>query len=323
MCNLGLLEKQKAMTKYLKNILTAIILGCLIWYLVAHWQQLAVLLQLTPKNLLMLYSLLFLTSLATTRAVQSLLTALCTKTCFWDMLWLQNASLLLNYAPMKFGTLFRANYLKRHYNLSYSHFTAFFLYITFLMTATAAAIGLVVLSTIYGVGEYENKIMTGVFIAVIIGSLCFLSIRLPIPKSSGRLMSALRNFLTGRKHIVKQRKAILVSFIFLLINFLLTAARLWIIYRSMNIGINPAGCLVLGALGYIALFISLTPGSLGIRELLLGAGAVVLGVPLEVGILAAMIDRAIVMSYTFIIGGSCTLWLWHKSSADFKTKAIN
>ena len=86
----------------------------------------------------------------------------------------------------------------------------------------------------------------------------------------------------------------------------------------MGIKIHPAGCLILGALGFVAMFTSLTPGSLGIREIVLGAGAAVLGVPLKVGILAAMIDRAIIISYVFVIGGSCTLWLWHNSSADFK-----
>ena len=310
------------MVKWLKNILAVIILASLVWYLVVHWQQLRELLQLNPKHLLMLYSLLFLASLTTTFAIQSLLSALSVKTRFWDMVRLQNASFLLNYAPMKFGTLFRANYLKRHYGLAYSHFTVFFLYVTFLMTATAATIGLGVLSTVYGFFNYENKIMAGIFIAAVIGSLCFLFIPLPIPKGSSRLMSALRNFLTGRKQIAKQRKAILVSLLFLSTSFLLTAIRLWIIYRSMGINIHPAGCLILGALGFIALFTSLTPGSLGIREIILSAGAVVLGVPLEVGILAAMIDRAVIISYVFVIGGSCTLWLWFNSSADFKKTQV-
>ena len=107
------------------------------------------------------------------------------------------------------------------------------------------------------------------------------------------------------------------------VNFLLTAVRLGIIYNSMGKNIHAGGYLILGALGFVVLFISLTPGSLGIRELVLGFGAVVLGVPLEVGILAAMIDRAIILSYAFVAGGVCTLWLWRKSPADFKEQQQN
>jgi len=78
------------------------------------------------------------------------------------------------------------------------------------------------------------------------------------------------------------------------------------------------GYLILGALGYVVLFVGLTPGSLGVRELVLGLGAVVLGIPLEVGILAAMIDRAIEISYTFVVGGGCAIWLWRKSAIGLK-----
>jgi len=304
--------------KWLKNILALIILGFLLWYLAGHWEQLKAMLKLSPGRLFVIYCLWFLLSLTSARVVQCLLNALKTKTVFWDMVRLHNATILLNYAPMKFGTLFRANYLKRHYGLSYAHFATFFLYIAFLMTATAAIIGLAVLLTIYGLGGYENKVLALVFAITIIASLLFLFVPLPIPSGQGRLSSTLRNFLTGRRRVSKERKTILIAVAYLVVNFFLAAARLWIIYNSMGKSIHVGGYLILGALGFVVLFIGLTPGSLGIRELALGFGAVVLGIPLEVGILAAMIDRAIIISYAFVAGGICTIWLWRKSPADFK-----
>jgi len=304
--------------KWLKNILALIILGFLLWYLAGHWEQLKAMLKLSPGRLFVIYCLWFLLSLTSARVVQCLLNALKTKTGFWDMVRLHNATILLNYAPMKFGTLFRANYLKRHYGLSYAHFATFFLYIAFLMTATAAIIGLAVLLTIYGLGGYENKVLALVFAITIIASLLFLFVPLPIPSGQGRLSSTLRNFLMGRRRVSKERKTILIAVAYLVVNFFLAAARLWIIYNSMGKSIHVGGYLILGALGFVVLFIGLTPGSLGIRELALGFGAVVLGIPLEVGILAAMIDRAIIISYAFVAGGICTIWLWRKSPADFK-----
>jgi len=305
-------------SKWLKNILALIILGFLLWYLAKHWEQLKVLLKLSPGRLFVMYCLLFLLSLTSARVVQCLLNALETKTGFWDMVRLHNAAMLLNYAPMKFGTLFRANYLKRHYGLSYAHFATFFLYITFLMTAMAAIIGLAVLVIVYGLGGYENKVLAVVFAITIIGSLLFLFIPLPVPMGEGRLSSILRNFLSSRSQISKERKTIFVAVAYLVVNFFLTAVRLGIIYNGMGKSIHVGGYLILGALGFVVLFVGLTPGSLGIRELVLGFGAVVLGIPLEVGILAAMIDRVIIISYAFVVGGICTVWLRHKSPADFK-----
>jgi len=304
--------------KWLKNIIGLIILSFLVWYLAGNWGQLKELLKLSPAELFAIYCLWFLLSLSSARAVQCLLSGLKTKTGFWDMVRLHNATILLNYVPMKFGTLFRANYLKRHYGLSYAHFATFFLYIMFLMTATAATIGLAVLVAIYGLGGHEKKVLALVFAITIIVSLLFLFVPLPIPAGQGRLRTALRNFLSGRSQVSKQRKTILIAAAYLVVNFFLAALRLAIIYSSMGKDIHLGGYLILGALGFVVLFVALTPGSLGIRELVLGFGAVVLGVPLEVGILAAMIDRAIIISYAFVAGGVCSVWLWRKSPADFK-----
>jgi uncharacterized membrane protein YbhN (UPF0104 family) len=234
------------------------------------------------------------------------------------MLILNNAALLLNYAPMKFGSVFRANYLKRHCGLSYAHFATFFLYITFLMTSIAAAVGLAVLLGVYGLARHESRILAGIFVVTIISSLIFLLIPLPTPKGDGRISTALRTFITGRSQISKQRKAVLIAVLFVVITFVLTALRIGIIYHSMGREMHQAGYLILGALGFVVLFIAITPGSLGIRELVLSFGAVVLGMPLEVGILAAIIDRAITVCYAFTAGGLCTLWLWHKSPKDFQ-----
>jgi uncharacterized membrane protein YbhN (UPF0104 family) len=320
---MSLKAEKLSMGKWLKNILGVVILVFLLWYLTGYWEQLKALFRLSPKQLFVMYCLWFLIAISGARAVQCLLSALKIKTGFWDMVRLHHASLLLNYAPMKFGTVFRANYLKRHYGLAYAHFATFFLYITFLMTAVAAIIGLTVLLGIYGLGERDNKILAVVFAITIIGSLFFLVVPFPIPTGQGRLSSTFRKFLTGRSQISKERKTILSVATLLGVNFLFDAVRLWIIYSSMGKNIHVAGYFILGALSFVVLFIGLTPGSLGIRELVLGFGATVVGMPLEVGVLAAVIDRAITVSYVFVVGGICAIWLWYKSPADFKKRQNN
>ena len=306
------------MSKWLKNIIGFLILGALLWYLVSHWDQLKVLLKLSGGELFLMYFLWFLVMFNSAFVVQFLVKALSIKPDFWDMVRLNHAALLLNYVPMKFGTLFRANYLKHHYGLAYAHFATFFLYITFLMTATASGIGLIILAGTYGLDGYENKVLAGIFALTVIASLLFLFIPLPLPKGQRRIIKLLRNFLSGREQISKGKNTVLLVSVLLALNFLLVALRLGIIYHSMGKDIHFGGYLILGALGFVVLFIGLTPGSLGVRELVLSFGAVVLGVPFEVGLLAAMVDRAVTISYSFVAGGCCTAWLWHKSPTDFK-----
>jgi uncharacterized membrane protein YbhN (UPF0104 family) len=66
------------------------------------------------------------------------------------------------------------------------------------------------------------------------------------------------------------------------------------------------------------LFLRITPGSLGLRELVLALGAVALGIDLNVGSLAAVIDRAVVLAWSFTIGIASTIYLWYKPPQDFK-----
>jgi len=306
------------MTKWIRNILGIVIVIFLLWYLSKHWDKIKVLLKLSTTELLIIYVISFLGTLNSGYIVRRLLNTLEVKTFFWDMVLLQNATYLLNYVPMKFGTVFRANYLKRHYGLSYAHFGTFFVYLTLLMTATASVVGLVVLVAIYGIAGYGMKVLSLVFFGLLAFSVFFAFIPLPIPTGSNRLSTTVRNFLTSRNQVAGNKRALAVCTAFLAGNFILSSVRLGIIYNSMGQNIHPAGYLVLGALGFVTMFVSLTPGSLGIRELILGSAAVALGIPLEVGVLAAMIDRAIALSWCFVIGGACTAWLWHKSPADFK-----
>lgn len=306
------------MAKWIKNILGIVIAALLVWYLGKRWDNLSALLELGTVELFAIYFITFLSMLSNSYTVVVLLKVLKVRTRFWDMVFLQNAANLLNYLPMKFGTVFRANYLKRHYGLSYAHFGTFFVYLTLLITAAAAAVGVAALLLVYGIAGYEAKLMAGVFLGAFVCSISLAFVPLPIPKGSNKLSAVLRNFLMGRGMVKANKKALIYCGVFLIINLILYSVRLGVIYNSMGQNIHPAGFLVLGALAYVTMFVIITPGSLGIRELLLGSGAVVLGVPLEVGIFAAVIDRAIMLSWSFLIGGACTIWLWFKSPADFK-----
>lgn len=306
------------MVKWLKNLLGLVIIVFLLWYLAEHWQDVKALLKLNGFELAVIYFVCLIGILNSAVVVMTILRPMGIRALFFDMVLLQNAGLLLNYVPMKFGTLFMANYLKRHYKLKYSHYGTFAIYLTLILSAVASLTGIIVMVSVYGTGDYQRQILTAVFLACLFASCFLLFVPLPIPKGSSKLAVVLRDFLTGRGTLTRDVKVLLSVEVLLLFNFVLAAVRLAVIYYSMGVYIHPAGFLVLGVLGYITMFVNITPGALGIREAVLGAGAVVLGVPLEAGVTAALIDRAIALSWAFVVGGACAGWLWHKSPADFR-----
>jgi uncharacterized membrane protein YbhN (UPF0104 family) len=306
------------MLKWFKYILGFAVLAFLGWYLAKHWQDTKELFKLQFTELAIIYFVSFIGVINSALVVMTILRPMGIKTRLGDMVMLQNACLLLNYVPMKFGTLFFANYLKRHYGLKYSHFATFSVYLTLLVSIAAYSAGAIVMILVYGLDNPQKQILTAAFIVCFIVFVALLFVPLPIPKGQSKIAIIFRDFLSSRKVVSADLKAVFAATLFLFINFVLTSVRLGLIYHSMGIQTHPAGFLVLGALGYIVLFFNITPGALGIREAILGAGAVVLGIPFEAGVAAALIDRAIAMSWSFVIGGVCTGFIWFKSPADFE-----
>lgn len=310
------------MLKWLKYLLGFIIVGFLMWYLAVNWQDVRQLLKLDALDLVIIYATSFIGAINSAIVVMEILRPMGVKAFFGNMFMLQNTCMLLNYVPMKFGTLFFANYLKRHYGLKFSHFGTFSVFLTLLISSIACFMGVIVMVFVYGLTDVNKQILTAAFLVCCIGSVLMILIPLPIPKGTSKLSIFIGDFIHGRSIVTKDRRALIIAGIFLFLNFIVSSVRIGVIYYSMDVKINPAGFLVLGVLGYIVLFANFTPGALGIREAILGAGAVVLGVPLEVGVTAALIDRAITLSWAFTVGGICAGLIWHKSPADFKKENI-
>ncbi len=306
------------MARWLKNLLGIAILAFLFLYLARHWESLQNLVNLKLSTIIYLYIVSTVGGFCSSYTIQRILRTFKIQCGFWEMFHLNNATTLLNYLPAKFGTFYRANYLKRHYGLIYAHFGVLFLYLIILMTIAASIIGLSVIVTIYGLSKFETVILAIVFLVTGFFSVVIAFIPFPAIKGTGKIVSILRSFTAGREQMTKNKFELLINTLLTAASFVLSSIRLGIIYHSIGQNVHPAGYLVLGAVGYVSMFLAITPGSLGLRELALTAGAVALGIDPTVGALAAIIDRAIAIAWSFSIGVASTLYLWHKAPEDFK-----
>jgi uncharacterized membrane protein YbhN (UPF0104 family) len=306
------------MTRWLKNLLGIIIIGLLLWYLAQHWDSLEGLVNLKLSTIIYLFVAMTVGVVVGSYTIQHLMVPFGIRPGFGEMFHLHNATILLNYMPMKFGTLFRANYLKRHYGLIYAHFTVLFIHLLILMTTAAAVVGLIVLLTVYGVNRYETFLLAIIFLAVLIFSVALVFIPLPAVKGTNKLTVTLHNLAQGRKMLTENKFDLCINMLLATGCFLSSSVQLAIIYHSMGQNVHPAGYLVLGAVAYVTMFLGITPGSLGLRELALALGAVALGIDFSVGSLAAVIDRAVFLVWSFTIGIASTLYLWYKFPQDFK-----
>jgi uncharacterized membrane protein YbhN (UPF0104 family) len=306
------------MIRWLKNLLGIVIIALLLLYLAKHWDNLKNLIHLKLSTILYLFIVSAIGNVVGSYTIQHLLAAFDIRPNFWEMFHLNNATTLLNYLPAKLGTFYRANYLKRHFGLIYAHFGVLFLYLILLMTMAAAIIGLFVLITVYGLARTETLLLAIIFSVTLVLFAFLAFVPLPALKEGGKLRTMIRNFVAGRSLMTANKFDLFVNMLLTAGCFVLSSIRIGIIYHSMGQNIHPAGYLVLGAVAYVTMFISITPGSLGLRELALALGAVALGVDFNVGSLAAVIDRGIALLWSFTIGIASTIYLWHKSPQDFK-----
>lgn len=304
--------------KFINAILGIAIVCFLLWYLAGYWPQLAQLVNFSAGQIAAMYLLCVVAVFVSAIAVRIVLKSFGKKTGIVEMFNLNNAVNLLNYAPMKAGTIFRGVYLKKHHGLGYSHYASFFVYMTVLTGALSSLLAAIAMVLFIDISEPKIRITAAFFFAVAVGLGAILFVPLPILKGQNKLSMILRNFLDGKKIISTNLPAVAKAGLLIIFFSFLTAVRLGIIYYGINQQINPAGLLVFAALDCLSLFISFTPGSLGLRELLFSAGAAGLGIPLEIGLFAAMIDRAVLVAYAFTAGVVSTIILWRKVPADFK-----
>ncbi|MBL7215155.1 MAG: flippase-like domain-containing protein [Phycisphaerae bacterium] len=302
------------MKKWIKYILACAILVFLVIYLLKHREQLGVLRTIRPFQFFIVYCLLALGTLNNSRMTQILIRSFQVNISLVESLMLQNAMRLLNLAPMKAGMLFRVNYLKKKYDLGYTHSISILVY-RFLLTAfMAGVVGLM------GVGWHlrnfsqSDTILAAFFGAFIVLSLLGMFAPLPQLQESSMWGKIINKLFLGRERLSGNKSLNISCSIHLFVVFILTGMRLAYIYKMTGYEISMSGVFVLGAVGFGATILAITPEALGIREVLLSSSAALLGLPFETGIMVSIFDRAMVLLWTFIVGTGSLAWFGYRFS---------
>jgi uncharacterized membrane protein YbhN (UPF0104 family) len=73
----------------------------------------------------------------------------------------------------------------------------------------------------------------------------------------------------------------------------------------------------------IVSFLTVTPGNLGVREWALGLVSYSTGYDFRNGVFAGTLDRAMLMTCTFLLGGFSILYIWHKTRRAKEKQAVD
>lgn len=217
---------------------------------------------------------------------------------------------LLNYSPFKAGLIYRFYYLKRWHSISYPLLAGLQLSRIFLTVGVSGLIGLYGLSIGFDEAGQYGYILAGMFVLMAaIGIVPFLMPSELLERNTG-LLSHLTNELA--RGIREMRSgAIMITSQLLLIGcqFCVLAVQYGIIFFML--GLKPSMFAYLMLIPFITLLgmISVTPGNLGLREIIT-ASALSLGMlSFKSGMLVGLVDRGMLLAATIVCGGVSLLYL--------------
>jgi uncharacterized membrane protein YbhN (UPF0104 family) len=202
------------------------------------------------------------------------------------------------------GTAGISWFLKKKYRFPYTHFLTLWGGSTLIILLVTSLVGQLSLIIIWALLDrfyyWLFLLFLGFFWAIFL--LAFL---LPYNTSLGknRFLNLLAGVLSSWNNIRQDKKLILTIAFIDLFSIMLFSLRLYYCYVFINSSIYFWYCSLMSVFIQISALASLTPGDLGIRELIVGLTSQVLGTGFNVGLLAAALDRTVGLFWAFLLGG--------------------
>lgn len=308
----------KNIWKYLKIVITVGIIGYFIYYFYNNRTDLLAVLQISPKYLLVIFLLYTLTFFINGIFIKVTLKSFKKTVPVFESFYISTISSLGNYfLPMRGGAAIRSVYLKKRYDFSYAHFvsTLYGMYIiVFLVNSFLGLVSLVWIDVKYSISSLPLYLFFGgLFVVMLVLSLVKFpldKIKEPKRKFVGKVVGIVKNILNGWNIIVEDRRLLfsLVGLIFA--STLVTGLLFFFQFKALGIDVSIMNVILYNCLSGVSLLVSITPGSLGIREGIFSITSDILGISNEQIMQLALLDRGvsvIVLVVLFVV-----LWVGRK-----------
>jgi uncharacterized membrane protein YbhN (UPF0104 family) len=226
-----------------------------------------------------------------------------------DGFLLTAASTLANQLPISGGIISKGFYLKRKYDLSYTKFASSTIALFICFVAVNGFIGIPIL--FYWI-LFEKIAVHPVLLTVyLLMAACLLIFWLPLDRI--KIPEKIRNW--GHQAIegwmlISRNPVLLFQIIglqFLLM--LLLATRYWLAFHMLSQNVTMPQALLFATASILTQLVSIAPGGLGIREVLVGGVASALGFDTGVSVIAVGLDRLVATITIVLLGWISTVIL--------------
>ncbi len=279
------------------------VLGYIIYYLFSRKAELTKLWSVSFVDAASIFLLVFLGNLIRSYELKYIVSILNAQISFSEAFYVTVGSNLLNNLPMNVGTIAKARVLKKHSAMKYAHFVSVMSAFTLITLLAGGALGIMSIAFSGDLLKTENIVLAMLFSSSIIIPILVLYIPASWGSSrNGWLRTALADMLDGWSQIRKSKTGILLLFITAVIRHVMVALRLWICFEALNTPVTIFGCIMFAVVSNLLLIVNITPGSLGLREVLIGAIAQFTGLDFQRGLFVASLDRLFTLLFAVVVG---------------------
>lgn len=222
--------------------------------------------------------------------------------------------------PFRGGAIARAVYLKKKHIFQYSSFLSTLSAIYVIAFLVNSFVGIISVFLIYLLYNQFNIIIFLLFLFIFI---FLLFITLFSPKFKETRYSIVNKFINviNGWHLIKSNKKIIKKITLInIINIAIITLMMFLEFKVFGFDISLTKALFIAVVSTLSLFISITPGALGIREAIIVFSAKVIGVTTTQALLVALLDRAIYLTIIFILGPIFSYILLKKSMSKENEK---
>ena len=233
----------------------------------------------------------------------------------WDSFLITAASTLANQLPLPGGIISRGYYLKHRHNLSYSKYTSSTVAIFFCYLAINGAIGISVL--LYWILIDKTAIPPILLIAFALMMACISVFWLPLERirMTERIHQWAHQVIEGWTAIGQNTGLLFRLALLQAILVAMLSLRYWIVFRMVSQNVSLGQTLLLASASILTQLVSIAPGGLGVREVIVASVATVLGLDTSVSVVAISLDR-LVVTVTIMLTGWVSIVILGKHVSD-------
>jgi uncharacterized membrane protein YbhN (UPF0104 family) len=203
--------------------------------------------------------------------------------------------------PFAGGVIMRAMYLKHRHSLSYTQF-ATLLFANHLITFwVAGCIGM--LTCVFSPHLGRARWILIIFFSIMVVVIAII-VSLPPHSLSGqnRVIKTINNFFEGWA-ILKEDKTLLIQITFIVfIGVMLNGLSFGVAFYAIDLNALPQTVLLVSLLPFFLILIYITPGNLGVQEIIISITSGFVGTGLGKGLLVALLIRATTLIPVFSLG---------------------